>query len=302
MKFLLNIFLFITFTCHAQVDSLKTKMEYWESGELKSISKYDKDYKQGIWQYFDKKGKITDEIKYVNGNLYFWNKWVDNIQVIKNGNGILTEFYDNGNIKSKGEVKDGKKWGEWIEYYSNGRIQNLLEFRDWAGIYKNNIEYKLFLKVSRDSLDKLIGENGNGWLFLTDTKGVITQKLHFYNNNKDSAFTYFQNGHIKTIMAISNYKQNKIAEYYENGKIKYLEKNNGGSIIRTEWYENNNVKKITQVNDSLIIEIGYYQTGIKEYEQTCIEKMKSDSDGIDWSYRDCNIIRWNMEGIKIENN
>ena len=49
--------------------------------------------------------------------------------------GIQTEKWSNGNLKSKGAYKDGNKEGTWEFYYSSGKINPVL-----SGQYKDDVK------------------------------------------------------------------------------------------------------------------------------------------------------------------
>ena len=48
----------------------------------------------------------------------------------KRKNGLHTRYYDNGQILSKENYKDGKLDGKWTEWYENGQIRGKANFKD----------------------------------------------------------------------------------------------------------------------------------------------------------------------------
>ena len=46
--------------------------------------------------------------------------------------GLRIEYFDNGKLKSKGELKNNKREGYWIDHYISGPLDKNL-----TGIYKN---------------------------------------------------------------------------------------------------------------------------------------------------------------------
>ena len=45
-------------------------------------------------------------------------------------NGLHTDYHDNGQKKSEGNVKDGKKDGKWTEWEENGQINSVANYKD----------------------------------------------------------------------------------------------------------------------------------------------------------------------------
>lgn len=68
-------------------------------------------------------------------------------------NGSLTNYYFNGNVKSKGLIINGKKYGTWLYYNKNGEIDSAFQFENDSVIYildKNDYNFKsikLFNKI-----------------------------------------------------------------------------------------------------------------------------------------------------------
>jgi antitoxin component YwqK of YwqJK toxin-antitoxin module len=44
--------------------------------------------------------------------------------------GIVEEFYDDGQLKSRGTYIDGRKDGLWEWFYENGQLEHRTTFRD----------------------------------------------------------------------------------------------------------------------------------------------------------------------------
>lgn len=65
------------------------------------------------------------EVSFPNGEpqiARFYNK---NDQCVKE-----TEYYQSGQVKMEGTMKDGKREGEWTAYYPDGRVQSHGYFKD----------------------------------------------------------------------------------------------------------------------------------------------------------------------------
>lgn len=78
--------------------------------------------------------------------------------------GILEEFYANGNLIGKIEIRNGYTYGLQDQYYENGQIQReyFLKFNHFYGSYKCwDIDGNLTLHVEHDDdgniLNRIIG-------------------------------------------------------------------------------------------------------------------------------------------------
>ena len=44
--------------------------------------------------------------------------------------GLVTEYYESGEVESKVNYVDGQLQGEYIEYYENGEIKEIQNYKD----------------------------------------------------------------------------------------------------------------------------------------------------------------------------
>ena len=74
--------------------------------------------------------------------------------------GIVTDFFENGNIKIYAEFKDGIKNGEFKEWHSNGQIIYSGEFINGKknGVFEKNDIYGKKLTKTKYSLDIVLWE------------------------------------------------------------------------------------------------------------------------------------------------
>lgn len=110
---------------------------FYENGQLASSGKIIKGTPSGDWITYFEDGKISGEISYDSDNdIIMKNIWDKNgKQLIYNGNGTYKEFSNDDQIIVLGEVKNGRKTGEWKSYSEEGKLTE-------EGIYENGI-YKI---------------------------------------------------------------------------------------------------------------------------------------------------------------
>ena len=161
---------------------------------------FEGEYKNGIksgkWKEFHEcNGKIKFDGEYFQGKK--WNGIGYNIQgekdfEIKDGNGEIKEYYDNGKLKFKCEYKNGCIIGKGEEYHEyNGKIKfegNYINGKRWKGI----------------------GKYFNG------------AKEYEINNGRGIVYEYHKNGELKYEGEIVNGEKNgKGKDYHYNGDLAY---------------------------------------------------------------------------------
>jgi len=264
-------FMLILNSASAQFKNLAQETLYWANGNLKAISYNDGVYNQGIWESYDTTGILIQQDKYINGNKFYLNKWVNGNQIIIDGNGELTEYYINGVLKSYGKIKKGKKYGLWHQYYINGNIESIIEYVEWEGIYKSELEYHAKLIASYDSSGNIIGSKGSGIILKIDSTGLIVEKSFYTNNFKDSMHTFYNTGLLKSIRLVNKtmHIEWERASYYPSGFICYEMLNSLDTVILKSYYPNGQLKKVVKSFKDSEYRIYYNFNGEILKEETC---------------------------------
>ena len=188
--------------------------------------------------------------------------------------------YENGQDKSQGALKEGKKIDIWTKWYQNGMVSEEANYKEEGIVSSTRYQYysdgqkKSEENYKDDKYDGKVtywSEEGqieterdykNG-LEIGQAGSIITRYLNdqikseesYKNNKKDGRFNFFHNnGQIKLK---ENYvKGEKIShtlyKYYEKDK-KYYEinyKNNELSGEWTKWHENGNLQSKGSYKDN----------------------------------------------------
>jgi antitoxin component YwqK of YwqJK toxin-antitoxin module len=126
---------------NSRLKSLTPEIEYYENGNVKKIT------------YFDKKNgqmeKIKEEDYFNNGQKEYERFFSNNelngpcIEYYENGgkkreynhkNGVMdgvdTTYYENGQKRQEGTFKDGEKDGKWTRWYENGQKKDEGTYKD----------------------------------------------------------------------------------------------------------------------------------------------------------------------------
>jgi len=111
--------------------------EYYEEGDIKSVSPFKNNVADGIFISYYQNGNIKDKQNYKNGN--------------EEGEGLF--YYENGQLEEKYFMKNGKLDGEAINYFNDGKIRHKAIYKDdiilEEEVHENNEIKKISLKMKR---------------------------------------------------------------------------------------------------------------------------------------------------------
>jgi len=204
--------------------------EYYEEGDIKSVSPFKNNIPDGVFISYYQNGNIKEKHTYKNGN--------------EEGEGLF--YYENGQLEEKYFMKNGKLDGEATVYFEDGKIRNKSIFKD--GVKLEEETYK------DDGIRKNTFKNGEivqQDIYSKNKK--LKAKKFFLENGKTKIISYYENGNKQEeVFAINELFDGEALVYYPSGKLKEKDffkngKSEGESII---YYENGNVKqKYTFKND-----------------------------------------------------
>ena len=185
--------------------------EYYEEGDIKSISHFKNHIPDGVFISYYQNGNMEEKYAYVNGQAngeclsYYENGKLEERYFLKNGeiDGEAFAYYPSGKLEVKDFFKDGKKEGESIFYHENGNIKQKSTFK-----------------------------NGKreGDLFIYFPSGKLRQTEKYINGKiEGEVIEYYESGTIKEKAYFINDKQEKEHFFYDEK----------GNLIKTEIYKNN---------------------------------------------------------------
>ena len=184
--------------------------EYYEEGDIKSISPFKNNIPNGIFISYYQNGNIKEKHIYKNGNeegeglFYYENAKLEEKYFMKNGklDGEALVYYPSGKLKEKDFFKKGKREGETIIYYENGNAKQKSTFKN----------------------DKREGD-----LFIYFPSGKLRQTEKFINGKiEGEVIEYYESGTIKEKAYFINDKQEKEHFFYDEK----------GNLIKTDVYKN----------------------------------------------------------------
>ena len=197
--------------------------QYYEEGDIKSISPFKNNIPDGIFISYYQNGNIKEKHTYKNGN--------------EEGEGIF--YYENGKLEEKYFMKNGKLDGEAINYFEDGKIRNKSIFKDGVlleeEVYQDNEIIKNTFKNEEIVQQDIYSKNK-----------VLKAKKFFLENGKMKIISYYENGNKEEeVFVINELLDGEALVYYPSGKLKEKDffkngKREGEAII---YYENENVKQ-----------------------------------------------------------
>ncbi|HSH52304.1 MAG TPA: hypothetical protein VK982_11335, partial [Bacteroidales bacterium] len=203
----------------------------------------------GIHRYFDKKGNVIQS-KLYNAYHQLISEGIIKLDGKKQGQWI--DYYPKGNKKAEGYYKNDKKTGKWIFYFPNERVKQTGTYSNgklsgsWKWYYKNGQlrkeEFYIYGLPDGESIE------------YSDSGTVITEGIYI-QGEKEGIWNYDIGDQTETGKYIMGLKDGKWYRYYKsNDELAYeglfLQGSRDGKHVY--YYPNGNVK-----------EIQYYETGQK---------------------------------------
>jgi len=188
---------------------------FYDNGNVNATGTFKNGELSGLWKFYNYNGTPRQEINYLDKEtVRILNLWDPNgNQIIENGNGTFTSFFDDTKKLQEGKVINGIKVGTWTTYYQDGSVQEVGEF----------VDDKYIVKSVWDKKDGLIVQNGNGnYTIFFEDSNIELEKGQFKNGLRNGTWlVYYPNS--TSIQQESNYKNGKLegrsVVYYMNGNI-----------------------------------------------------------------------------------
>ena len=188
--------------------------EYYEEGDIKSISHFKNHIPDGVFISYYQNGNMEEKYAYVNGQAngeclsYYENGKLEERYFLKNGeiDGEAFAYYPSGKLEVKDFFKDGKKEGKSIFYHENGNIKQKSTFKN------GKREGDLFIYFPSGKLrqtEKYINGKIEGEVIEYYESGTIKEKAYFINDKQEKEhFFYDEKGNlIKTDIYKNGIKQ-----------------------------------------------------------------------------------------------
>jgi len=197
-----------------ELAKLDIKKKFHPNAQVKSEGSYNKGVEEGIHRFYSLEGKIESSKIYRKGKIV--GEGIVDAEGRKQGD--WREFYETGELRSKGKYKDNRREGLWIFYYLDGKIEQEGNYRigrpdgDWKWYYKNGQTWRE--EIFYEGLEEGIA------IEYSDT-GTVVAKGEYLTGEREGAW----------IIDVGNHREegeyrigmrNGIWKYfYRNEKIKF---------------------------------------------------------------------------------
>ncbi|MBO4741943.1 MAG: hypothetical protein J5605_09960 [Bacteroidales bacterium] len=188
---------------------LESRIDYHPNGKFKTIASYFKGVPEGVRREYDTAGKV-----------------------------VAAYIFSEGALIAEGILDDqGKRQGEWTEYYTGGEVRA-------KGNYKNSKPIKKWKYFFENGKVEIMGEY--------DTKGrKIGEWLRFYENGDTAIVQHFNAG-------------------FEDGR--YVEYDRNGKCIVSGWYEEGEETGEWTIDIGTCLQTGNYENGLRSGKWTSYYK------------------------------
>jgi antitoxin component YwqK of YwqJK toxin-antitoxin module len=252
---------------------------FYESGIKSSEGNYERDLPQGKWTFwYENKNKMTEGEFAAGEKSGIWKTYFDDgnlksetdfkgstaytislldkkgKQLVKNGNGSFSDYYEGGQKSTEGSVKNGLPDGPWSWWYKDGKLKD-------QGIYQEG-NYKLL--TGFDPEGQIMVRNGNGYYKSYYENGVIESESN-YQNGKPEGLKVTRN-ESGTVLEEANYHHGKY-----DGEFKGY--NETGELYTQGIFKNDSQEGVWT---------WFHLNGKKEAEVTFVNGMK-EGEEIFWS-------------------
>lgn len=186
------------------------KWEYWyENGNKKEEGNFENGEPRGIQTYWYENGNKKQESEYQDGEELIWNYWDGNGNVlVDRGNGVFSSYFENGQLNTRGKIKNGRKVDEWKTWYDNGTLNSQSK-------YENN---KSVLIDFRNKDGKQLVKNGNGLLETFYEDGTKMSSAHYKDGFLEGNYTmWYDNGDkLGELMYLHGELEGETTYYHQN--------------------------------------------------------------------------------------
>ena len=107
---------------------------YYENGRLGAEYNYDFGIKDGSFRTWYESGEIKSDYFFengmvTNGGMYFENGQIMGDLTFESGAIVSGIYYhENGNLRSRGNIRNGQRSGEWKIYDKEGKLKEVLQY------------------------------------------------------------------------------------------------------------------------------------------------------------------------------
>jgi len=230
-------------------------------GIVKGLDKSGKIIKDGKWKFWDKNGRLKEQVKFLDGKregltVYFSITGKESAKILYQNDmpwdGEWVTWYDDGSKKESGMYRAGVREGSWKGWFNNGQKKYVLTYKndlkhglytEWGndGRLRKDIEYNKGLPIS----EYIVEYDGEGYTEINFRNGELSGSwIKWYSSGKKSEeglYKYGKKGGLWT-----GWHENEKKKYqarYKDGNIDgpYTEYDEKGQTIKNINYNNGEI-------------------------------------------------------------
>lgn len=160
-------------------------------------------------------------------------------------NNTVSEYYENGQLKSERNYYKNKAHGKWVFYYESGQVQAEYNYKDGS---LDGTSTRYGFDGITQSIEQYSKGKKDGTFIIFSDQGVVIEVLNYKMDSLDGAYrSFFTNGEFKTEGRYSNGSFDSTWVYYDpynrviakgefvlgNGLVYYYK---GTEIIKSEKF------------------------------------------------------------------
>ncbi len=164
--------------------NIKVDKKYYANGNLKSVRNYKDDLPFGMHIFYNENGTIKQAVLF---NELGIKKGQGRVDSTLKKNGVWEFFYENGDLKAKGEYLADKRAGKWQFFYPNGVLEQEGVYEDgfFDGVWKWYYESGALLRE-----ENYFYGFREGQMFELSPAGDTIVKGTFVEGDKDGKWFY----------------------------------------------------------------------------------------------------------------
>lgn len=148
-----------------ELAKLDVRTDYYPTGKVKTIASYKGNTPEGIRRDYAENGRVTSSFIYKDGKIT--GEGIIDDEGVKDG--PWKEFYSDGQLRSEGSYRNGKKIGKWRFYHPNSNLEQEGNFNNqgnadgiWKWYYDNNslMREESYMNGKQEGLFTEYDENG----------------------------------------------------------------------------------------------------------------------------------------------
>lgn len=221
-----------------ELAKLDVKTDYYPTGKVKTVASYKGNIPEGIRREYDENGEVTASYVYHIGKIT--GEGIIDDEGIKDG--PWKEFYEDGQMRSEGNYRQGKQIGKWRYYHPNGNLEQEGNFNNQGNADGNWVWYYDDTKVLRE--ENFLNGQTEGIFTEYDENGKVIIQGEYVDGLEEGIWKYRVGDHREEGTYRGGMRNGEWKYYYDDGQLafqgSFIDDNPNGRHV---WYWPDGKKK-----------------------------------------------------------